>query len=198
MINTLFSTALAFFLIANPIGNMPAFMAQVKHFDFGRQKKILIREAFIALFIALFFQFLGEFFLGLLMVQDFALRICGGCLLFITSLRMIFPSLEEKEKQKVLQEPMVVPIATPLITGPGLMTTIMIYSREEKNDLLITGAIFITWMGILTILTLAPYLKKILGESGMTALEQLMGMVLSLIAMQMFMSGVDLFIKSCN
>jgi multiple antibiotic resistance protein len=196
MVDSLFSVALAFFLIANPIGNTPGFIALVKHFDLKTQRKILVREAFIALAIALFFQFLGEYFLGLLMVQDFALRMCGGCLLFLTALRMIFPP--PPSDYSAVTEPMIVPIATPMITGPGLMTTIMIYAKEAESTFLITAAIFVTWIGILLVLNLAPYLKKLIGDVGLTAMEQLMGMVLSMISMQLFVSGLHLFVVFCN
>ena len=87
---SLFQIALTFFLVTNPIGNSPTILALVKDFEFERQKKILIREGLIALLIALFFQYFGEVFLGVLHVKNFAVSITGGVLLFLVALSMIF------------------------------------------------------------------------------------------------------------
>ena len=117
--------ATKFFLIANPIGNCPIIIGIVKNYDFKKQKQIIAREALFALIIALFFQYFGEVFLGLLNIQDYALTFCGGILLLIVALQMIFaePQSEKKSESKI--EPFIVPIATPIISGPGLMTIIM-------------------------------------------------------------------------
>lgn len=80
--DSIFSIAVTFFLVTNPIGNSPAILALVKSFDFARQKRIMLREAIFALFIALFFQYLGEPFLSLLNIQKYAVTLCGGTLYF--------------------------------------------------------------------------------------------------------------------
>ncbi len=193
---TLFSIALTFFLVANPIGNSPAIVAVIKDFTFEQQKKIMRREALIAFTIAIFFQFFGEIFLNMIGVKDYSLSLCGGLLLFLLALNMIFSSPEEDENtMKTKQEPFIVPIATPLVTGPGLMAIIMIYSKSEKNDLLIFSAICLAWVGITAVLMAAPYLKKIMGKKGLFALAQLMGMILALISMQLIVKGLCLFLK---
>lgn len=194
----LLSIALTFFLVTNPIGNSPTIIALVKDFDFEKQKKILRREGIISLIIALFFQFFGELFLGLLKVQNFAVTLCGGILLFLVALKMIFAMCNNNSTAAVKQEPFIVPIATPLLSGPGLLTIIMLYSRQECNNLKITSAILIAWVGVLGVMIAAPYLQKILGKRGLVALEQLMGMILAMIAMDMIVKGSALFLKTLH
>lgn len=193
---SIFSIALTFFLVANPIGNSPTIVALVKDFDFERQKKIMLREALIALSIAVFFQFFGEIFLGMINVKDYSLSLCGGILLFLVALQMVFPKKEVENAAALKQEPFIVPIATPLITGPGLMAIIMIYSRQEESDFKILSAIFLAWIGVTAVLLAAPYLQRILGKRGLLALEQLMGMVLAMISMQMIVKGANLFLDA--
>lgn len=193
---SLFSIALTFFLVANPIGNSPAILALVKDFDFGRQKKILLREGLFALLLALFFQYFGEMFLNLLKIKGYAVTLTGGVILFLTSLSMIFPKRASGESTTAKQEPFIVPIATPLLSGAGLLTIIMLYSKQEENDMLITGAILIAWVGVLSVLLAAPYIQKVFGRRGMQALEQLMGMVLSMVAIEMITKGSKLFYES--
>ena len=187
--------AVKFFLVANPVGNSPAVLALTKDFPFQQQRRIILREVFIALLIALFFQFFGEFFLGLINIQDYSLTLTGGILLFLVSLKMIFTSDDLHSSAALKQEPFIVPIATPIITGPGLMAFIMLYSRLEPNTLSVTFAILLAWVGIVAILGFAPYLQRILGQRGLVALEQLMGMILSFMSMEMIVRGATLYLK---
>lgn len=195
---SIFPIAMKFFLIANPIGNSPAIIALVKNFEFKRQKQIIFREVVIALLIALFFQYFGEIFLGMLNIQDFALTFTGGILLFLVAIQMIFaePQTETKSESKI--EPFIVPIATPILSGPGLMAMIMLNSRLEGDNIKITSAILLCWVVLYLVLFLAPYLQKVLGPRGLIALEQLMGMVLSFMAMGMIVNGVTIFLKTFN
>lgn len=193
---SLFQIALTFFLVTNPIGNSPTILALVKNYDFAQQKRILLREGMISFLIAIFFQYMGERFLGLLQVTDYAMTLCGGILLLIISLVMIFPKSELARQQVQEQEPFIVPIATPLLSGPGVLTMIMLFARKEANDWKITAAIFLAWAGVIAVMMAAPYMQRILGKRGLTALEQLMGMILSLISMSMIVNGLKLFMNT--
>lgn len=195
--STVFSLALTFFLVANPVGNSPAIIALVKNFSFSEQKKILFRESMLALALALFFQYCGEIFLTHLKIQDFAVTITGGLLLLLVAFGMIFPKKAESgAEESTKQQPFFVPIATPIISGPGLLAIIMLNSKLEENNMKITSAILIAWIGVTLILTTAPYLQKFLGKRGLIALEQVMGMVLGFISVEMIERGVRLFLKT--
>jgi len=93
------------------------------------------------------------------------------------------------------KEPLIVPIATPLISGPALLTIIMLFTQKE-DPLKISIAIFIAWIAVGGLLMFAPYLQRILHRRGLGALEQLMGMILSMMAVEMVVQGLTLFIKS--
>lgn len=193
--SAVFATALTFFLITNPIGNSPAIIALIKDFSFSRQKKILIRESFLAMILALFFQFFGALFLGLINVEGYTVTLCGGILLFIVALDMIFPHHEAVTQKKEEAEPYLVPIATPLLAGPALFTIIMLYTQQQSL-VEITLAIVISSFTVMGVLVVTPYLIRQIGNRGLTALEQLMGLVLSMMSMQMIVKGVALFINS--
>lgn len=184
-----------FFLVTNPIGNSPLILAMIKDQPFKRQQYIMLREGLIALAIAIFFQFFGEYFLTFLGIKVYSLSLCGGVVLLLTALKMIFASKEEATTAVAKKEPVIVPIATPILTGPGLMTIIMIYATKEANDLKITSALLLAWVFVLAVLYASPYLLKALGKRGMIALEQVMAMILALIAVEMFLGGAGNFIK---
>lgn len=189
----IYQIALTFFLVTNPIGNSPAIIALVKDFPFDRQKKIMMREGLFALLLALFFQYFGEHFMTLLNIKNYAVTLCGGTLLFLVSLQMIFSFENKTDTSSLKQEPFIVPIATPLLAGAGLLSVVMLKSHEMQNNFLITSAILIAWVGVFAVLAFAPYLQKILGKKGLLALEQLMGLVLAMIALEMFVRGANLF-----
>ena len=72
----------------------------------------------------------------------------------------------------------------------------MLFARQENNNLKITAAILLAWAGVIAVMIAAPYMQKILGRRGLIALEQLMGMILSMIATSMIVAGVSLFLKT--
>lgn len=194
---SLFQLALTFFIVTNPIGNTPAILALLKNYNFSDQRRILIREGFFSFIIALFFQYFGELFLGLLHIQDYAMSLCGGILLFILSIEMIFPRHETENTTSVSkQEPFIVPIATPLLSGAGVLSLIMLFAKQEADNLKMSLAIVIAWIGVIGVLALAPYLQKLLGKRGLLALEQLMGMLLAIIAAGILVKGMQLFIEA--
>jgi len=190
----LFALASNFFLIANPIGNIPTVVALVKDFPLERQRIIVLREAIFALMVAIGFQFIGRELLNYLQIKTYAVSITGGLLLFFVAIRMMFPSHGPKEKSALKQEPFLVPIATPTISGGGVMSSIMIYSGLTENPLLVTSALLVAWCAVIPVMFLSIYLKKILGNRGILALEQLMGMVLVLLSMKLLVQGFRIFV----
>ncbi len=198
-LSTLLELTLTFFIVANPIGNSPAMITLVKDFDFKRQKIILFRESLFAMFIALFFQYFGKLFLDSLNIHQFAVTIAGGILLGYVAFSMIF-SKEQSETSisKSRIEPFLVPIATPLISGPGLLAIIMFNSNIYQNNMEITLAIIIAFTGVIIILSAAPYFNQLLGKRGLAALEQIMGMILLMISFQMLVKGLNEFIKDIH
>ena len=193
---SIWSIALTFFLVANPIGTIPTLLALVKDFDFNRQRAILFREALFSFFIAIAFLFVGEPFMLTLQIPPYVVSISGGMLLFIVAIRMIFPPQAEVAKKGPPREPFIVPIATPLISGGGVMTTLLIYAKKEQNMPKIMMAAVIAWFFVIAVIVSGTYLQKLLGKSGLLAMEQLMGMLLSMLSMEIIVKGAHLFVTS--
>lgn len=194
---TFWSVVITLFLIANPIGNSPLIMAMLKDYSFARQRTIMMRESLFAFLIALFFQFFGEWFLKLLNIQPYAVSIAGGILLLLVAIKMIFSLKKAVDPTTQNQEPMFVPIATPLITGPACMTMIMIYANQMSSTFQMTAAIVVTWTGVAIVLISAPYMQRFFGQRGMLVLEQLMGLFLAMMGMEMIVKGLSKFAANC-
>ena len=193
---TLFSLAFSLFLLMDPIGNIPIYVSLLKDLPPQKQRIIIFRELIIALVVIILFMFLGEYLLDLLHVGEETILISGGLILFMISLRMIFPTGKETFGAHSEQgEPFIVPLAIPLVAGPSVLAAVMIYSHKE-NSLTLVSAVFIAWLLSTLILISAPMLKKILGTRGIIACERLMGLLLTLMAVQMFLDGVSPFLKN--
>ncbi|MEM8727567.1 MAG: MarC family protein [Chlamydiota bacterium] len=190
-----FTGSFSLFLLMDPIGNIPIYLAVLKDIKAKRQQKVIVRELLIALIVILLFAVVGEYLLDILNVEQEAVLISGGIILFVIALKMIFPS----EKKGAFAnpgsgEPFIVPLAIPLIAGPSVLAAVMIYSHQQPLDVLL-GAVCTAWMATTIILLSAPFLKKSLGIRGIVACERLMGLLLTLIAVQMFLKGLALFLR---
>lgn len=191
----IFTLSLSLFFLMDAIGNIPVFISLLKKYKRKKQILIILRELSIALVTIFIFFFSGNFFLQTLGISEETVRIAGGVILFLISLKMIFSPKDENENEEVPKnEPLIVPLAIPLIAGPAILATVMIYARQNIPVLWVISAITIAWAISTIILLAAPFMQKILGEKGINALEKLMGLILILIAIQMFLDGVSGFV----
>ena len=186
---TLYTIAITLILVMDPLGNIPIFLSVLKKYDVRTQIRIILRESVIAFFILTLFVFFGCYILHGLHITTPALSVAGGVILFIIAVRMIFP-LEQKTAKEDFEEPLIVPLAIPLIAGPSAIAVVLLFVTRDLHHLwLIFFGVFISSLIFTLIMLWAPFLMKILGKRGLIAIERLMGMILTTIAVQMFLSG---------
>lgn len=191
----LLSTVVTLFLIMDPLGNVPIFLAVLKKVSPARRRTILVREVLIAYAALLAFLFLGRHILRLLHLDQETISIAGGIVLFLIAVRMIFPGNGGLHADTPAGEPFVVPLAIPLIAGPSALAALMLLQGSQPGATwALLSAVTIAWALTAAILLAAPFLFRILGERGLIALERLMGMLLVMISVQMFMNGVVAFL----
>ena len=196
----MFSIAFALFLLMDPVGNVPIFISILKDINPKRQRRIILRELIIALIIIILFNFLGDALLGFLNVTMPTILISGAIILFLIALKMIFPGRRDPDVEIPQEkEPFIVPLATPLVAGPAVLAAVMLYSGQHQADMTMTlSAIVIAWAASTLILLGSSFWKKLLGWRGLVACERLMGLILTLIAVQMFLEGIEMFLIHCS
>ena len=191
------STSVTIFLIMDPFGNAPVFNAVLSRLDRRRRSIVVARELLIALFILLGFLLAGNTILDFLGLAQPSLSIAGGILLFIISLRMIFPSARVAEDNADMEDPFIVPLAVPLIAGPSTIAVLLLLSSNQPEQLKEWSiALFLAWFGTTILLVASPFLLKVIGSRGSRALERLMGMILVILATQMLLNGIRSFVTS--
>lgn len=193
----LFSLTVILLLIMDPIGNISSFLSQLKGIPAERRRKIIIREMFIALGAMLVFNFLGEYIFQVLGLSEKTLKIASGAILFLVAIKILFPSVDSLRANLPTGEPFITPLAIPLIAGPSLLATIMLFANLEPSQPIMLGSIILAWLFASGILLLGGRLEKFLGSNGLMACERLMGMVLVMIAIQRFGEGIQQFVKTC-
>ena len=191
----IFFNAITLLLIMDPLGNIPPFMSALKKVDAERRRKVLLREILIAYGVLLTFLFAGKYILQLLSLQQETISIAGGIVLFLIALRMVFPR-EEEGRDTLRGEPLIVPLAIPLIAGPSTLAMLLLLQQSSPNSTLqLFLALTLAWFVTAVILLSSTILFRLLKERGLIAIERLMGMVLVMLAVQMFINGVATFVK---
>ena len=186
------SAALTFLLVMDPLGNVPLFLAALRHTAPERRVRVILRELMIALLVMLVFLALGRSLLNVLHVSHEALTVAGGVILLLIAVRMVFPTETRNLHEPVSGEPFIVPLAVPYLAGPSLLATeILVVSSGPPNMwpwwLL---ALALAWGISAGVLLSAGWLQRFVGDKALVAIERLMGMVLVMIAVQMMLDGL--------
>ncbi len=193
----LIGAAILLFVVMDPLGNIPIFLAVLDKVPAERRYRVLIRELLLALVLLLVFLFVGKYLMAFLGLSEASVGVAGGIILFLIALKMIFPvprsSRDEYDDDQ--DEPFLVPLAVPMIAGPSAMAILLLLATGEPGRLGIwTLAVLLAWGATAVILLAAPLLKRVLGQRGLIATERLMGMLLVAISVQMFLEGVSRFL----
>lgn len=191
------SAAVTLFFIMDPLGNVPIFNAILSKFDDTRRSKIVARELFLALLILFAFLFTGNAILSFLGLSQSSLNIAGGILLFIISLRMIFPMTTSRDEIDGAEDPFLVPLAVPMVAGPSTIAILLLLSSSQPERMMDWSiALFGAWLATTVLLVASPFLMRVLGKRGARALERLTGMILVILATQMLLNGIRDFVTS--
>jgi multiple antibiotic resistance protein len=190
----IFFNAITLLLIMDPLGNVPPFLSTLKHVQLDRRRKVLVREILFAYLVLLVFLFLGKYLLRLLSLQEETISIAGGIVLFLIALRMVFPS-DKGPTDALAGEPFLVPLAIPLVAGPSTLAALLLLQSTSNSTLELWAALTVAWVVTAIILLSSTILYRLLKERGLIAVERLMGMLLVMLAVQMFINGLAKFMK---
>ena len=194
---SVFSAAMLLFLVLDPFGNLPFFVAALEPVDRSRHFRVIVRELLIALAVLVVFLFAGRHILALLGISEPALTVAGGAVLFLIAIKMVFPPQGGHTSEDIAGEPFIVPLAIPYVAGPSAMATVLLLSSRDPArwpEWLV--ALFAAWLASALIISMSAFLGRHLGRRGMIAIERLMGMLLVAIATQMLMTGIAEFLGS--
>ncbi len=188
------------FIILDPPGLAPVFIALTQGMTAAQRRAIAIRACVVSAVLMILFLFLGETVLGFIGISMDAFRIAGGILLFLTALDMLFQRRQARREDSAAEgqaehhdDPSVFPLALPLIVGPGAITTIILLAGQAEGAADF-GAIAGVLMAVLLITFLAflaaPAIERALGKTGLNIVTRVLGMLLAALAVQFVLDGL--------
>lgn len=185
------------FLIVDPIGLLPMFIAITQGYEPRERRLIALRAVGIGLGLMALFAIAGEEVLTFVGISMPAFRIAGGLLLFLTAVEMLFEKRSKRrEEQSVteMNDPSVFPLATPLFAGPGSLATVILIASAPPQEipsyviaLLAAGAVSIIALALFWI---APQMERLLGKTGINVITRLLGMILAALSVQFILDGL--------
>ena len=200
-LNFAFASFVTLFIIVDPIVNVPLFMAILANFKNNDRNKMVKKAIIIAAIVLIIFTLAGDIIFQLLSIEMYSFRIAGGLLLLIISIEMLFgrrphtkSSAEEEEEALVKEDVVVTPLAVPLLTGPGAITTgIVLFhtAAGTMNKILLFIDIGLVFLISYFILSRSEKAFKILGKTGTMVIVRIMGLLLAAIAVQFIITGIQ-------
>jgi multiple antibiotic resistance protein len=187
------------FLVLDPFGNAPVFHLVLSRVPEEKRRAVLARELLIALGILLGFLAVGRHVLSFLGLSPHTLSISGGIVLFLIALGMVFPTRSVLLGDKDDDDPLIVPLAVPLMAGPSSIALLLLTASKQPDKLpAIALAVVAAWWVSAVILWFSPVILRLVGTKGSRAIERLMGLLLILVAVQMFLDGVSVYQQAAS
>ncbi|MFA4908026.1 MAG: MarC family protein, partial [archaeon] len=200
------SVLIPLFIVVDSIGNVPVFFALLGKYSKAEKTRIIFRSTFIAFIVFALFSIFGNYLLDWMGIRIYSFQIAGGILLFIIALEMLFGQRtrtehSEGEIERSLEKKSiaVTPLAIPLLTGPGAITSGLIFfgialSQPSFAGILSYAAVFLlaaftVYLISFIVLVKSRILYDLLGVDGTLVVTRIMGLVLAGFAVQMFANG---------
>ena len=189
--NDFWSAFVLLLLILDPFGNLPFFIAIMRQLPESRRIPVALREIGIAYVVLLMFMWGGKGFLGLIDLSQPSLEVAGGVILLLVAIKMIFSTTSEIFGGGDGREPMIFPLAIPLLAGPSALAAVLLLTSRQPGQLwtwvaALAAAIVVTS----SLCLMAETLLKWVGDSVTRAGEKLMGLILTAIAVNMLLGGL--------
>ncbi|RKH62044.1 NAAT family transporter [Corallococcus llansteffanensis] len=206
MVSTFLVSLSAIFFVVDPIGVVPLFLAMTAGDTKEKIRSTALRACLVACGMMLFFALFGRIIFQVFAVSLGAFRVAGGILLLITSLDMLRArpsstrtSPTEEEEGAVKEDVAIVPLAIPLLAGPGAIATAMVLMARSGTSALsalpVVAAVVLTFGASYFILNASSMVQRVLRQSGVAILERVSGLILAAIAVQFIADGAKELLK---
>ncbi|MCH2214594.1 MAG: NAAT family transporter [Flavobacteriales bacterium] len=188
----------SFFTLINPLGTMPVFMTMTAGLDNHGRKKTAIKAVLVAFGALLFFAFTGQLLFKFFGISVDSFRVVGGIIFFMMGYDMLQARLSsvkvrKEDERSYVTDISVTPLGIPMICGPGTITN-MIVLMESADSTAQKATLILTTSGVLALTLLifigSSHITEKLGETGNKVLMRMMGLIVMVIAVEFFFSGM--------
>jgi len=191
-ITDLSRAVIALFIIVDPFGNIPIFIGLTENISDAQKKKVYNTATLVGMALLLVFAFTGQEIFSLFGLSIYSFEVAGGILLLIISIRILITGSmhENVESPESLGA---VPIAIPLLVGPGAVTTTILDIQAYGIVIAILAVLIVlslTWV----ILSYINGIYRFLGKTGSLVIARVMALLIAAIAVQYILTGVTHFV----
>lgn len=188
----------SFFTLINPLGTMPIFMTMTSSLDNESRNKTARKASLVSFITILVFAFSGQLLFNFFGISINSFKIVGGVIFFIMGMDMLQARLgqvkiKDSEIKTYVNDISITPLAIPMICGPGALTNAIVLMQQADTmdkKIILIGAIFVVMLATYFILLSSSRIIKLLGETGNNVLMRLMGLIVMVIAVEFFFSGL--------
>jgi multiple antibiotic resistance protein len=193
------SVFFAVFIVVDPIGIVPLYIGLSAHISAPLKKKIITKAVGISFVVLAVFIVLGRWILAILGIRTGSFFIAGGIMLFLVSLEMLFgrptqSKISSRETPGEDDESIAVfPLAIPMLAGPGTITTIILFTstgRDMSVMIMLFTALAVSMAAVWIILNASDVILKLLGRTGVSVIERIIGLLLSGLSIQFIYDGI--------
>jgi len=183
----------------NPLGTMPVFMSMTESLDVNERRKTAKKANIVAALTLIAFAFSGQLLFKFFGISVNSFRMAGGIIFFMMGYDMLQARLvkvkmsKESTRRKYVKDISVTPLAIPMICGPGAITNAIVLMEDASTPalkgILIATILLVCLIGFL-VLWSSVKITKWLGETGNKIMMRLMGLIVMVIAVEFFFSGL--------
>ena len=191
-------TFTSFFTLINPLGTMPIFMTMTAQLDVAHRNKTAKKASIVSFITIIIFAFSGQVLFNFFGISVNSFRIVGGVIFFLMGMDMLQARLGKvkvnpSEVKTYVNDISVTPLAIPMICGPGALTNAIVMMEDATTTsmkVVLIAAVIAVMIVTYIILYSSSKIMKVLGETGMNVLMRLMGLIVMVIAVEFFFSGL--------
>jgi multiple antibiotic resistance protein len=190
---------LAVFIVVDPFGIVPVFISLTSSFSRGRKRATVLKSVIVAFVVLCVFILTGNVILRFLGIQPGSFFIAGGILMFIVSIDLLLgkpgrTKTSGNEGDEDRDDVSIFPLAVPMLAGPGAITTVLLYVSEDKSPTFIlpvlVGSVALALALAGLTMLLSSYFLRVLGRTGVSVIERIMGIVLTGLSVQFVYDGL--------
>ena len=189
---------LAVFIVVDPFGIVPIYLSLTAGFPAARLRVTILKSTITAFVVLCLFIFTGNAILRFLGIQVGSFFIAGGILMFIVSIDLLLGKpgrTKTSEAAEEREDVSIFPLAIPMLAGPGAITSILLYASDEKSPgyirLVLVGSALLALLCAALAMRLSSALIRVLGTTGVSVIERIMGIVLTGLSVQFVYDGLQ-------
>jgi multiple antibiotic resistance protein len=191
---------LTIFIVVDPFGIVPVFISLAGDLPQQRRQRTVVKAVVVAFVVLCVFIFTGNAILRFLGIQPGSFFIAGGILMFIVSIDLLLGKpgrmkTTGDERGEERDDVSIFPLAIPMLAGPGAITTVLLFAGEDRLPAavmlpVLTGAVALSLLCAGLTMLLSTYLLRVLGKTGVSVIERIMGIILTGLSVQFVYDGL--------